>query len=100
MKRRKRVQRQEWRRRKRNYKAEYRRRIAKGLAKGLTRSEARGHPRARKQVPIPPRPLFPNPNDPRERAALRMKKGERLRAAAKAEKISTERLRRYVEESD
>jgi hypothetical protein len=104
MKRRKRITRAERQRRRhekrrrrqgRDYKREYQRRIRRGLARGLTKSQARGH------APITTnetRPLFYNPNNPRERAILRMKRGASIKAAAKAERISSEHLSIYVKE--
>jgi hypothetical protein len=99
MKRRKRIQKLERHRRKRNYKLEYRRRIARGLARGRSRSQARGHARA-SDVPRSSHPPVIDLNDPRERALRKIKDdGLSMKAAAKTEKISTERLRRYVKEN-
>ena len=98
MSRRKRIQRTERQRRKRNYKEEYRRRILKGRAKGQSRSTSRGHARAG-DVPQPITKPVIDPADPCERALRRMKAGETQKAAAKNEKISTERLRRYLKEN-
>jgi hypothetical protein len=98
MKRRRRIIKAERQRRKRNYKAEYQRRIARGLAKGQSRSQARGHARAG-DVQKVSHPAVVDPTDPRERALRRVKAGDSLKSAAKAEGISTERLRRYVQEN-
>jgi hypothetical protein len=101
MKRRKSTIRQEHQRRrrqKRDYRGEYQRRIERGLARGLNRSHARGHARAG-DAPQGSGATVIDPNDPRERALLRMKQGASMKAAAKAEKVSTERLRRYIKEN-
>ena len=89
---------------KRNYAAEYARRIARGLAKGLSRSQARGHPRAgeafvgiKSTASTKPAATI-NPNRPEERALRLMKKGASLKDAAAGEKISQERLRRYLKQ--
>jgi hypothetical protein len=83
--------------RKRDYKAEYRRRVEKGLAKGLSRSEARGHPKAGEAAEKRRHGLL-LPNDPLQRAMNQMAKGSSLTAAARAERISPERLSRFVRE--
>lgn len=98
MKRRKRSVRIERHRRKRDYRREYRQRIKKGLAQGLSRSQARGHARAGESLGIRPSATI-DVNDPRERALGRVKRGESMKAAAKAERISPERLRRYVRDN-
>ncbi len=93
-----RTERQRRKRQKRDYKREYRRRIARGLARGLSKAQARGHAPA-VGVSGLPRPVFYDPNDPRERAILRLKRGESMKGAAKAERISAENLGRYVKEN-
>jgi hypothetical protein len=82
------------RRKSRNYKAEYARRIARGSASGLSRSQARGHPKiAETPVWSARRSL----EDARIQLALRALRQERTFAkAAKAAKVSPERLRKYA----
>ncbi len=94
MKRQKRLKRQERQRKKRNYRQEYRRRIARGLESGKSKSQARGHLRVSEMPKSSGSEI--DLNDPRERAVRRMKNGETLKSAAKAEGISRERLRRYI----
>jgi hypothetical protein len=82
--------------RSRNYKAEYARRIAHGTAKGISRSQARGHPKP-KELSVsskrPPKPI----EDQRLQLAFKVLRQEKsLTAAAKAAKISPERLRHYA----
>src|SRR5271166_5860693 len=84
----------------RTYRAEYARRMARGAAKGLSRSQARGHPKP-KEAGVSsrraPRPI----EDDRLQLALRVLRQEKsLSAAAKAAKISPERLRRYAAQRD
>jgi hypothetical protein len=81
----------------RDYAAEYRRRISRGLAKGLSRSQARGHARAGERT----RPSAPsaNPNGPEESGLKMMKRGATLKEAARVNRISQERLRRYLREN-
>ena len=77
---------------KRNYKAEYARRRTKALARGLSVSQARGHAK------VGERPSHGPPcqiEDERLQVALRMLRREKnFEAAAKAARISPERLRR------
>ncbi len=78
------------------YKTEYARRIARGLAKGLTRSQARGHAKA---TEAPVRAAAKPISDERLQLALRVLRQERsFAAAARAAKISPERLRKYATE--
>jgi hypothetical protein len=76
------------------------RRIAKGAARGLSRSQARGHPKASERAVSARRPTKPVEND-RLQVALKTLRQERsLTAAARAAKISPERLRRYASERE
>jgi len=78
----------------RNYKAEYARRIARGSARGLSRSQARGHP---KIVETPIRSAGRPFEAAHIQLALRTLRQERNFAkAAKAAKVSPERLRKYA----
>jgi hypothetical protein len=82
--------------RRRDFRAEYRRRIANALAKGLSRSQGCGHPKA---AEIPPRPARRPFEEARVQLALRALRQERNFAkAAKAAKVSPERLRKYAVE--
>jgi hypothetical protein len=84
----------------RDYKAEYRRRIARSAAKGISRSQARGHPKPSETAissKRPPRPI----EDDRLQLAFRVLRQEKsLSAAARAAKISPERLRHFATERD
>ena len=86
--------------RSRDYKAEYARRIARGAAKGISRSQARGHPKPKElsaSSKRPPKPI----EDQRLQLAFRVLRQEKsLTAAAKAAKISPERLRHYATQRD
>jgi hypothetical protein len=86
--------------RKRDYRAEYARRIASGAAKGISRSQARGHPKPKESTASsrrPPRPI----EDERLQIALRVLRQEKsLNAAAKAAKVSPERLRHYARDKE
>jgi hypothetical protein len=79
--------------RKRDYKLEYQKRIARNLARGMSYSAARGHPRAADLPPPPPRPI--DHKSPLERALKRVRQGETQAAAARAEAVSVEGLRRH-----
>jgi hypothetical protein len=83
--------------RKRNYKLEYHRRKARGKRLGLSTSAARGHARVGER----PKPagISTNPRGPEETGLKMMKHGASLKAAAGANHISQERLRRYVREN-
>ncbi len=81
--------------RKRDYKAEYRRRIERGHKRGLSRSQARGHPKANeKAVKTGSKKVDADPR--LEKAVKRLRAGESQAAAAKAEGISADRLRRFT----
>jgi hypothetical protein len=83
--------------RKRNYKQEYRRRKAHGKRLGLSRAAARGHARAGERTR--PAGIATNPRGPEETGLKMMKGGASLKAAARANRISQERLRRYLREN-
>jgi hypothetical protein len=82
---------------KRDYKAEYRRRIANAEKRGLTRSQARGHPRPGEKG------LKPSPRQdteqPLEAAFKMLREVGSQKKAAKAHRISVDRLRRYVRQN-
>jgi hypothetical protein len=81
----------------RNHAAEYAARIARGLSRGLSRSQARGH--AKPLEPAAARRSSRPIADERLQLAFRVLRQERnLTAAAKAAKISPERLRRLATE--
>jgi hypothetical protein len=82
---------------KRNYKREYRRRKARGRRLGLTTSAARGHARVGERSK--PAGISTNPHGPEETGLKMMKRGATLKAAASANHISQERLRRYLREN-
>jgi hypothetical protein len=82
---------------KRNYKHEYRRRKARGKHLGLSRAAARGHARAGERAR--PAGIATNPRGPEESGLKMMKHGAGLKAAARANGISQERLRRYLHEN-
>ncbi len=82
--------------RKRDYKAEYQRRIARGFARGFSRSQARGHPKADEQFIERSSASAASPDPKLEAAFKRMRSGESLTKAARAEHISRERFRRFV----
>jgi hypothetical protein len=78
----------------RNYQAEYARRIANAMARGISRSQARGHARpGEKPSRGPPKPI----DDDRLQLAFRVLHQEKnFEAAAKAARISPERLRKHA----
>ena len=80
--------------RSRDYKAEYARRIANAMARGVSRSQARGHARPGENPSRgPPKPI----DDNRLQLAFRVLRQEKnFEAAAKAAKISPERLRKHA----
>jgi hypothetical protein len=81
----------------RDYAAEYQRRIKRGLAKGQTRSQARGHATAEATTSKP----TSLKSDARLEIAVRaMNTGAPLSWAAKAARVSPERLRRFIKLND
>lgn len=77
--------------RRRNHKAEYARRKARAADRGMSLSQARGHPRSGEKG------LRPMKLDLALEAALKaMRGGHTLKAAAVREKVSRERLSRYI----
>jgi hypothetical protein len=83
--------------RKRNYKQEYSLRKARGELLGISRAAARGHARAGERAR--PAGIATNPRGPEESGLRMMKHGSGLKAAARANGISQERLRRYLHEN-
>jgi hypothetical protein len=82
------------RRKSRNYKAEYARRIARGSARGLSRSQARGHP---KVAETPVWSARRSLEDAPVQLALRaLRQVRNFAKAAKAARVSPERLRKYA----
>ena len=87
-------------RNKRDYRAEYRRRVASGAARGISRSQARGHPKP-KETSVSSKRLSRPIEDDRLQLAFKVLRQENsLTAAARAAKVSPERLRRYASERD
>jgi len=85
--------------RKRDYKAEYARRIARALQKGLSRSQARGHARAKEAVHR--KVSRPSADQKKLEGAVKaLRRGKNQKAAAKAARISVERLRRFIYENN
>ena len=83
--------------RKRNYKQEYRRRKARGKQLGISLAAARGHARAGERTR--PAEIATNPRGPEQSGLKMMKHGSSLKAAARANRVSEERLRRYLREN-
>ena len=83
--------------RKRNYKQEYRRRKARGKQLGISLAAARGHARAGERTR--PAEIATNPRGPEQSGLKMMKHGASLKTAARANRISEERLRRYLREN-
>jgi hypothetical protein len=81
-------------RRPRNYAAEYARRISRAAAKGLSRSQARGHPKPGEASRKAPKPIA---DDRLQRALQTLRQEKSLSAAAKAARVSPERLRRLAQ---
>jgi hypothetical protein len=85
---------------KRDYRAEYRRRIARGASKGISRSQARGHPKPTEAAVSSRRPPKPIEDDRLQLAFKVLRQEKSLTAAARAAKLSPERLRRYATQRD
>jgi hypothetical protein len=85
---------------KRDYRAEYRRRIASGAAKGVSRSQARGHPKPSEAAIASKRTPRPIEDDRLQLAFKVLRQEKSLTAAARAAKISPERLRHFATERD
>ncbi len=79
--------------RKRDFKLEYQKRVERGLSAGKSRSAARGHARAIDLPKPSPRPIDQKAS--LERALAKMRRGHSQAAAAKAEGVSVESLRRH-----
>lgn len=84
-------------RKRRDYRAEYRRRIARSRAKGLSRSQARGHPRA-SEAHVSGNAGAQWYNRKFEGAVRAVRQGKSLTAAAREQRVSPERLRRFMHE--
>ncbi len=82
----------------RDYRREYLKRIALAQSRGVSRSVGRGHARAGERPPPKGLRLI-NPKLAEERAVRLVAKGSSLRAAASAEGLTVERLRRYLKEN-
>ena len=80
----------------RDYAAEYARRIARWLAKGLSRSQARGHPKPGEGALIVRKRRVPLDDERLQRALRVLRQDRNLSAAAKAARISPERLRQVA----
>ena len=78
----------------RDYKAEYARRTARGTAMGISRSQARGHPKPKESSVSSKRPPRPIEDDRLQLAFKVLRQEKSLTAAARAAKVSPERLRR------
>jgi hypothetical protein len=83
--------------RKRNYRQEYRRRKERGERLGVSRAAARGDARAGERTRAAG--IATNPRGPEESGLKMLKHGSSLKAAASANRISQERLRRYLREN-
>lgn len=81
--------------RNRDFRAEYQRRLARAAARGLSRSQARGHARVG-EASI--RAKLIQTDTKLEVAFKALRSTKNLSAAAKAERVSPERLRRYLRE--
>jgi hypothetical protein len=76
----------------RDYAAEYARRIARALSLGLTRTQARGHPRAYEGF-VSKRKRSTLGDERLQRALRTLRQEQSLKAAAKAARVSPERLK-------
>jgi hypothetical protein len=85
---------------KRDYRAEYRRRIASGTAIGISRSQARGHPKLGETIAESKRRARPIEDDRLQIAFRVLRQEKNLTAAARAAKVSPERLRHYAAQRD
>jgi len=85
---------------KRDYRAEYRRRTASAAARGISRSQARGHPKPSETAVASKRPSRPIEDDRLQLAFKVLRQEKSLSAAARAAKISPERLRHFATERD
>jgi hypothetical protein len=81
----------------RDFRREYLRRLERGRARGLTTSQARGHAKAGEQWRKSESSA--DPRGPEESALKMMKHGATLKEAARAHRVSQERLRRYLHEN-
>jgi hypothetical protein len=84
----------------RDYKTEYARRLARGAAKGLSRGQARGHPKPSESAISAKRRPKPIGDDRLQLAFKVLRQEKSLSAAARAAKISPERLRHYATQRD
>jgi hypothetical protein len=77
----------------RDYAAEYARRILSGIMKGLSRSQARGHPKPHESLISTRKSSRPLEDARVQRALKELREKKSLSAAAKATRMSLERLR-------
>jgi hypothetical protein len=86
-------------RRKRDYALEYHRRIARGLAEGRSRKQARGHP-GRGERAVSDKAVERKPDQKLLRAVGVLRETGSVTEAARRTKVSPERLRRFINQSD